>query len=276
MSALAFDLSRMKVGENRLPCPECDRGPKDTALALRLDADGHMIWRCHRCGWTGASGRTTTPPTKAVPSKPSGKTTRALSDYGRGLWLAARPLAGEALAYLQARNCRVPPADGHLRWIPDLRHPTGYCGPALVALITDAQTGHPLSLHRTWIRADGRKADVEPPRLLLKGCPKAGGVIRLWPEVQGQPLGIAEGIETALSLAWAVVPAWAAIDAGNLGALHVVRGVDELVIAQDNDPAGEQAASACAARWIQAGRTVRIVKPTCGNDLNDEAAAWAE
>ena len=145
-----------------------------------------------------------------------------------------------------------------------------------MALITDEQTGHPLSLHRTWILPDGRKAVVEPPRLLLKGCPKAGGVIRLWPEVQGQPLGIAEGVETALSLAWAVVPAWAAIDAGNLGALHVVRGVPELLIAVDADLAGEGAAAECAARWAAAGRRVRLVRPEAGDsDLNDTAQKYS-
>ncbi|MDE2128730.1 MAG: toprim domain-containing protein [Betaproteobacteria bacterium] len=201
---------------------------------------------------------------------------RALSDHGRRLWDAARPLTGPAQAYLESRACRIPPDHGHLRWLPDLRHPSGYAGPALLGLITDAITGRAISLHRTWIRTDGRKAAVEPPRLLLKGCAKAGGVIRLWPECQGQPLAIAEGIETALSLAWAVVPAWACIDAGNLGALPVLRGVSELVIAVDADPAGESAATECAARWRAAGRRARLVRPDAGDgDLNDTARAYA-
>ena len=276
MSALPFDLASLRPGENRIPCPHCERGPRDTALSVRLAPDGHAIWKCHRCGWTGSSGRGTQQPAPTLPRK-TARPMRALSDHGRRLWDAARPLTGPAQAYLESRACRIPPDHGHLRWLPDLRHPSGYAGPALLGLITDAITGRAISLHRTWIRTDGRKAAVEPPRLLLKGCAKAGGVIRLWPECQGQPLAIAEGIETALSLAWAVVPAWACIDAGNLGALPVLRGVSELVIAADNDPTGEQAASDCATRWAQTGRTVRIVRASDGhNDINDEARAWAE
>jgi ribosomal protein L37AE/L43A len=56
MSALPFDLASLRPGENRIPCPYCERGPRDTALSVRLAPDGHAIWKCHRCGWTGGSG----------------------------------------------------------------------------------------------------------------------------------------------------------------------------------------------------------------------------
>jgi putative DNA primase/helicase len=79
-------------------------------------------------------------------------------------------------------------------------------------------------------------------------------VCRLWPDdFVSHGLGVAEGIETALSLAHAYTPCWAAIDAGNLAALPVLAGVEVLVIAQDRDPAGEMAASDCADRWAAAG-----------------------
>jgi hypothetical protein len=115
-------------------------------------------------------------------------------------WAAAQPLHGAALAYLQARACRIPPEGSHLRCNPALQHPSGYTGPGLVALVTDARTGQPISLHRTWVLASGEKAPLETPRLLAAGHRKAGGVIRLFPMERGQPLGICEGIETALSL----------------------------------------------------------------------------
>ena len=60
--------------------------------------------------------------------------------------------------------------------------------------------------------------------------------------------GVAEGIESALSLAWAFVPVWACIDAGNLAALPVLDGIEALTIAADNDPAGQAAAQTCATR----------------------------
>nr|WP_228882485.1 toprim domain-containing protein [Paraburkholderia saeva] len=126
-----------------------------------------------------------------------------------------------------------------------------------------------MSLHRTWICADGRKADIDPQRLLLGGHRKQGGVIRMWPdESVTTGLGIAEGIETALSLAWAYAPVWACIDAGNLKALPVLPGIESLVIGADNDPAGIDGAHACAQRWAADGVEVHMTKQT-ENDLND-------
>jgi putative DNA primase/helicase len=85
-------------------------------------------------------------------------------------------------------------------------------------------------------------------------------------------LGIAEGIETALSLAHAYAPGWATLDAGNLAAFPVLSGIECLTIAVDNDPAGIRAADECAERWHAAGREVRLVMaPQAGADLNDLA-----
>jgi hypothetical protein len=160
-----------------------------------------------------------------------------------------------------------------LKWHPALRHPvTGYVGPALVGLVTHVVTRVPMSLHRTWIRPDGRKADVDQPRLLLGGHTKAEGVIRLWSdEAVTYGLGVAEGIETALSLAHGFTPVWACIDAGNLSTLPVLEGIETLTIAADFDPAGIAAARQCAKRWRDAGRQARIVMADrFGDDLNDE------
>jgi phage/plasmid primase-like uncharacterized protein len=168
------------------------------------------------------------------------------------------------------------PEDGHLRYHAELKHPpSGAVAPAMVALVTDAVTGEEITLHRTWIRGDGTKAPLDPPRMLLGGHRKAGGVIRLWPdEAVTTALGIAEGIETALSLAHAFRPVWACIDAGNLAAFPMLDGIESLTIAADNDAAGIAAAEACAARWTAAGREVRIVMPEkAGTDLNDLARA---
>ena len=165
-----------------------------------------------------------------------------------------------------------------MRWHPALKHPAScLVGPALVALVTHAVTRAPLTLHRTWIRADGSKAPVNPPRMLLGGHRKAGGVVRLWPdEAVTTGLGAAEGFETALSLAHAHRPVWACIDAGNLAAFPVLDGIECLTIAVDHDGAGIAAARACAARWARAGRDVRLAMPDRHKaDLNDVARATA-
>ncbi|WP_343654540.1 PriCT-2 domain-containing protein [Paraburkholderia caribensis] len=190
-------------------------------------------------------------------------------------WLTYWNLLGKVRdvgrAYLEARQCAIPPTDGDLRFDPAARHPAGYVGPCLVALVTNVASREPISLHRTWVNADGTKADVDPPRMLLGGHRKAGGVIRLWPdEALTQGLAIAEGVETALSLARVFQPAWALIDAGNLAKFPVLAGVDSLLIAEDHDEAGARAAKASAIAWASEDREVRIAKaPVAGDDAND-------
>lgn len=203
---------------------------------------------------------------------------KPLSAAELAAWRALGPVRGAGLAYLRARHCVLPPPDGDLRFDPDRRHwPTGYIGPALVALVTDALTREPLTLHFTWIKPDGTKADLDRPRLLLAGHRKAGGVIRLWPDdAVTYSLAVAEGIESALALAHAHAPVWTCIDAGNLAALPVLAGVESLLIGADHDAAGTRAAAACAERWAAADRAVYVVQaPAAGQDLNDLARCAA-
>jgi hypothetical protein len=144
--------------------------------------------------------------------------------------------------------------------------------------VTDAVTGAAISLHTTWLAADGRgKAPIERPRLLAKGCRKAGGLVRLWPdEAVTTGLLIAEGIETALAAAHGFTPVWACLDAGNLGAFPVLAGVEALTIVADHDRAGVKAAEECAERWLEAGREVRVWRsPVEGRDFNDFAVEAA-
>jgi hypothetical protein len=196
-----------------------------------------------------------------------------LSSYGRELWSACKAISGPARAYLEGRHCVIPPEDGDLRWHPALLHrPSGYIGPALVGLITDVLTREPLSLHRTWLLTDGSdKANIEPSRLLLGGHRKQGGCIRLWPdEAITTSLGTADGIESALTLAHVHKPVISMVDAGNLAQLPVMAGVEHLLIAIDNDPAGIEAARACAARWQAAGASVSKIQARAHKaDIND-------
>ncbi|SPR99314.1 DUF7146 domain-containing protein [Cupriavidus taiwanensis] len=268
-----IEWNRYDVGKHRVSCPACGRGERDKSLGLTIEADGKGVAHCFRCSLTESyrpesGARLSMPPAHRIKAETTQKH-ETLSDYGRDLWRDCRPLSGVAVDYLNARHCVIPPVDGDLRCHPALKHPTGHTGPALVGLITDAETRQPLSLHRTWVQADCRKAEVDPPRLLLGGHRKQGGVIRLWPdEAVTAGLGIAEGIETALSLAWAHAPVWACIDAGNLAAFPYLAGVECLVIGADNDPAGKAAADTCAQRWAAAGAEVYVTRQA-ENDLND-------
>lgn len=260
----------------RQACLNCgrdgERGWRGT-LGVFTTTDGRLCARCHRCGTTLWPDDDREPViVRLGHGKPQAD---RLSEYGLELWAECRLIDGTAAAYLRARRVVIPPEGSHLRWHPALRHPlTGTLCPALVALVTDAATGVPITLHRTWIAADGTKP-LKPARMLLGGHRKAGGVVRLWADADVTlGLGLAEGVETALSMAHAFAPVWAAIDAGNLAAFPVLGGIEALTIAVDHDAAGINAANQCAARWTAAGREVRIVMaPQTGADLNDVAVA---
>jgi putative DNA primase/helicase len=298
-------LKSHKDGQHRARCPCCDRGkqrPDDIPLTVRLDGTGATFY-CFRCGWKGGlwpcldcggfspsrvcdpcqrgrDGRAAdarpqrqpAPPPKIKrpppEPRPPGDLQAALRLYG-----SCRPIEADtpAARYLIARGCALPEND--VRWHPHLRHPCGHVGPALVALVTDAVTCAPLTVHRTWIRADGSKAAVKPCRLLWPGLPKRGGVIRLVEDAEVTlGLAIAEGLETALTTMRAFRHCWSCIDAGNLGAFPVLAGIDALTIVEDHDPAGQAAARTCADRWLAAGGEVWIWRaPAEGQDFNDIA-----
>jgi putative DNA primase/helicase len=271
---IAEELKRLRHGHYRRPCARCASEKarrNDTSMVVDVSPNGGGLAYCYRCGagggW-GSNGKSSTP--GAPPPAPVEQRHLTLSPHFREFWRSLRPVSGTAAKYLLARRCVLPPPDGHLRSTETLRHPSGYCGPGLVALVTDALTSEPLTLHRTWVRPDGTKDEVDPPRLLLGKHRKAGGVIRLFPDSIADGVGICEGIESSLSLAESFTPVWSTIDAGNLRDFPVLDGVERLVIGVDNDPAGRRAARDCANRWISAGRRVRLlVPPVEGHDIND-------
>jgi hypothetical protein len=281
-------LKRYQSGEHRAGCPECDRGPKDDALAVRIDAEG-AIWLCHRCGWSGGVRNGQEQPQ----SSQHGDNSRGvehqqhvtLSPWGLDLWNAcSRLLPGTPAGnYLDHRCCIVPPGD--LRWHPDLLdRVSGYRGPALIGLVTDALTCEPINLHRTWLAPGGRdKAALEKPRRLLKGH-RSGGVVRLWPDEEVTlGLVVGEGLESCLAAALdGLTPVWATISASNLAAFPVLHGIEGITILCDHDRpnaktgrrAGHEATLELIRRYSEAGfdpkRDVRVIMPpTEGEDVND-------
>ena len=153
--------------------------------------------------------------------------------------------------------------------------------PALIARYQNPG-GHLVAVHATYLRQDGcAKADVPSPKKILHaiepGATK-GGAIRLFPPTN--VLGIAEGIESALSLQVIHrMPVWAAYCADNLERVRVPQSLRELYIAIDVDESGRgaKAARALGARIRQwQPQTKCFLVTPFGNgprDMNDELRA---
>jgi hypothetical protein len=143
--------------------------------------------------------------------------------------------------------------------------------PAMVALVEHVQRG-PVAVHATYLKADGTgKARIGKTKAIFG--PVFGAAVRFGTPCAGQWLVIAEGIETALSVAVAsAMPAWAALSATGIKNLMLPREASHVVICADNDASGtgERAAHDAAARWLAEGRRVRVaLPPEPGTDFND-------
>jgi putative DNA primase/helicase len=141
----------------------------------------------------------------------------------------------------------------------------------MVALVDHCQRG-PVGVHRTYLQPDGSgKASINPVKASLG--PIAGGAVQLTSIQPGRWTLIAEGIETALSVAQSCgLAAWAALSVGGIRNLALPPEADMVLICADNDPngAGQRAANAAAERFLAEGRHVRIaLPPTSGLDFND-------
>jgi hypothetical protein len=206
------------------------------------------------------------------------------------IFLAAAPhLAGTpAAAYLAARGIDLAELGRQprsLRFAPHLpNRESASTWPALVAAVTNAAGQH-VATHRTWLQRDPdgiwRKAKLANPKMSLGGV--AGGSIRIWRGASGKPLAqapegetvaIAEGIETALSVAIACpeLRVLSAVSLGNMGRLAPPPAVRTVILCADNDGPNEGAARAlqrAVDHYATGGRIVKIAVPPCGKDFND-------
>ena len=142
---------------------------------------------------------------------------------------------------------------------------------ALLAVVRDA-AGYPCMIHRTYL-ADGgeRKAYVNSPRKLTARIrDPRGAAIKLYRPTE--ELAIAEGIETALSVRVATgLPVWAAVSTGLMVSVAVPESVKRVLVMADNDEngAGESAATKLVARLLKEGKDARLVMPDKFGDWND-------
>jgi putative DNA primase/helicase len=111
---------------------------------------------------------------------------------------------------------------------------------ALVADVVDIDA-ELVSVHVTYLQGGQKLAGHEPRKLLSGVTGRAGCAVRLMPA--NEVLGIAEGIETALSAsAIDQLPVWAALNTSLLARFQPPPGVIRLRIYADRDDAGLSAA----------------------------------
>jgi putative DNA primase/helicase len=207
-------------------------------------------------------------------------------DLAVWLWGKAEPQTREVARYLS--ECRAIDLDG-IGGIPDaLRfdrraripqtQPLQHC-PAMVAAVTDA-LGGVTAVHETFLTADGSsKAALEKAKFII-GAP-SGGAVRL--SRVAEQLGLAEGIESALSAAELHgIPTWAVLSTSGMLGFMVPPSVKRVVIFADRDPInlktgkrpGTYAAESLGARLAQQRIPFRIQYPALGfADFNDELRA---
>lgn len=199
------------------------------------------------------------------------RTARALA-----LWSeTVDPIGTPVESYLARRGiAEISEAAGHAIRYHKACPFAGQRVPAMVVLVRNVITDEPQAIHRTALSLAGKKIQVDgKDRLAL--APIAGGAVKLTPdESVTLCLGVAEGIETALSLQlvpeFGRSPVWALISASGVGSLPVLSGVEALWVAVDHDTAGNKAACAVGNRWRNAEQEVFFVTPkTPGADLND-------
>lgn len=193
-------------------------------------------------------------------------------DHGREIARileGCQPLPGTvAETYLRARGVE-PPDTPDLLFHPDLTDfetKRGWSG--MVAIARDG-AGEPTGgIHRTYLLDDG-SAKAPPGKKMLG--PIAGGAVRLAPFPEDGHIGVAEGIETALS-AHAIfgVPTMAALSADGLRRWQWPAGTTRVTIFADAGHAGMQAAATLADRLNIADIPSHIQAPLHGDDFNDD------
>lgn len=111
--------------------------------------------------------------------------------------------------------------------------------PAMVCKVVDGK-GNPITLHRTYLTKDGRKALVEEPKMQMAGVRKLkGAAIPVFINPRSRVLGICEGVEKAWAIATAYqykMTVWSLLNAFNLSIADIpLEDYDEVIIFGDFD-----------------------------------------
>ncbi len=275
-------------------CPA--HGDHEPSLSLRAGGDGEPVFNCFAgCDWRDikdvlrargllperGNGRAAPALRRRTPGVPKSQPVEVDVDQQQRMefacrkWHEAVPLMGSpADGYLRERALEPGP-DGwppSLRYHPALKHgPTGLVFRAMVAAVTHWPSRDVTAVHRTFLKVGGNgKAPVSTPKMAIGAI--GAGAVRL---ASAQPaLGIAEGIETALSaMQLFEIPVWAALGS-RMDRVTLPEQVVEIHIFGDNGGPGHEAAEKAAHVFTRQGRRVALRFPPLEyGDWNDALQA---
>jgi putative DNA primase/helicase len=260
----ALDIAVPDKPSRHGPCPICG----GTTRFRFDDKDGKGTWICNACGAgtgvdlvMGVKKMQFIDAVRLIEEKlPSSVIVMPRRASGvdpeiyRNLWRTAAPLDGRdpASFYLRKRGIVMDVWPKNLRYISRMtyRHPDGTREqhPAMLALYVSPDTAE-MTIHATYLDHYGEKARVPEAKKLAPMSVPRGGAVRLAPSAE--TMGIAEGIETALSaMLMHDIPVWSGLDAGGVMKWEPPATARHIIIFGDNDTsfAGQLAAYSLAHR----------------------------
>jgi putative DNA primase/helicase len=138
--------------------------------------------------------------------------------------------------------------------------------PVLIVAFRSVDDGILTAIHRIALKADGTKID----RRMLGIVHRAAVML----DPPGPELAIGEGVETCMAARQlGIKPTWALGSVGGISFFPLLPDIKRLTILGETGKASQEAIRFCGLRWHDAGRSVRVVMPTVGSDLNDELMA---
>lgn len=183
------------------------------------------------------------------------------------LWSEARPLSSSlGENYLADRG--ISERSSELRFHPRTPHgrkPFTRFAPALIAAVRD-DSGL-VGVHRTFLdRKTNRLTAMIPAKCALGRL--GSGAVRLQPAID--VLGLAEGIETALSAAQLFgIPCWATLGTERFRHVALPTSVSKLLLFLDRDAGGRRAEALVRSRLGEQVVIEARYPPRAGDDWND-------
>ena len=279
-----FGLSDEYLSKKNSGCPLCGGG-KDRYRYT--DWEGSGSYRCERCGhgfgidllmkyrcWDFKTATSEIDKminnVQAVEIKQEQSESEKVAHIRKILKQCIQVQPGDPVSRYLHKRCGAEKVSNDIRYHPSLSHTEGGFHPAMISIVR-AKNGSGLSIHRTYLTADGDKANVTQVKKFMSGKKLNGGAVRLFEAIDS--VGIAEGIETAISASLKFnIPVWAASCASLLEQWEPPETIKNVVIFGDNDLnfVGQSAAYNLARRLKKQGLSVDVKIPELhGSDWND-------